>query len=89
MSTIFVRKLCVVVGVFFCGILLALPVCSQASENNCTKITEQLKDNNKKHFDSQSDLRQQLLERSKKYLLSIENNQSFSPELKKRLVLQS
>jgi hypothetical protein len=34
-------------------------------------------------------LRQQLLERSKKYLLSIENNQSFSPELKKRLVLQS
>lgn len=62
------------------------------TKNNLTNNTpiesqSQLQSQSQSQLDS--DLRKQLIERSKQYLISIENNKSFSPELKKRLKLQS
>ncbi|MDR1485248.1 MAG: hypothetical protein LBT09_10550 [Planctomycetaceae bacterium] len=61
----------------------------QTKKNSNNHNNPENSNNPEKYIDPQPELQKQLLERSKKYLLSIEKNQSHSPELKARLKLQA
>ncbi|MDR1384315.1 MAG: hypothetical protein LBJ67_10820 [Planctomycetaceae bacterium] len=82
MKSIVLRKICFGVGAFFIGMFLIVLFCSR----ECSGADRVCQDNEKR---LQSDLQKQLSKRSEQYLISIENNPSFSPEMKSRLRLQA
>ncbi|MDR2171794.1 MAG: hypothetical protein LBP59_16745 [Planctomycetaceae bacterium] len=103
MKAIFVRKIGFGFGAFFFRAFWAILICSFfifANElsifgkefSNTESKNHNLRSNKLISTDSQqtqSGVQEQLIKRSKQYLYSIENNQSFSPELKRRIKSQS